>query len=126
MSTNFAIGGVYLNGVNLPEIAFDGATCIVSDVDSAEAGRNQKGSMMRDRVAVKVKWQLSFPPMSSTMMKNLLSAISAPSFSFTYPDPRTGLIKTGTFYVGDRTAPVYSESGGLPRWKNMSFSVIEM
>lgn len=126
MSSKFAINGVYLNGANLPDIGFDGATCIVSDVDSAESGRNQLGTMIRDRVAVKIKWQLSFPPMSPTMLKNLLSAISASSFSFTYPDPRTGEQSTGTFYVGDRTSPVYSEVGGLPFWKGASFNIIEM
>lgn len=124
--SNFAINGVELNGVSLPKIAFGGASCTVSDVDSAQSGRNQKGDMLRDRVAVKIKWQLSFPPLSLYMMKRLLDAISAPSFSFTYPDPRSGVKTTGTFYVGDRTTPVYSEVGGLPFWENISFSVIEM
>lgn len=124
--SNFAINGVALDGVSLPKIVFGGASCTVSDVDSAQSGRNQKGDMIRDRVAVKIKWQLSFPPLSPYMMKKLLTAISVPSFSFTYPDPRSGTTSTGTFYAGDRTMPVYSEVDGLPFWENISFSVIEM
>lgn len=124
--SSFAIDGVALDGISLPEIAFGGASCTVSDVDSAQSGRNQNGEMIRDRVAVKIKWQLSFPPLTPNLMKNLLNAVSAPSFSFTYPDPRSGTTSTGMFYVGDRTTPVYSEVEGLPFWENISFSVIEM
>lgn len=124
--SSFEINGVELNGTALPKIAFGGASCTVSDVDSAQSGRNQKGEMIRERVAVKIKWQLSFPPLNPYQMKCLLSAVASPSFEFTYPDPRSGTTSTGTFYVGDRTTPVYSEVDGLPFWENVSFSVIEM
>lgn len=124
--SSFAINGTALDGAYLPELAFGGATCTVSDVDSAQSGRNQNGEMVRDRVSVKIKWQLSFPPLFPTLMSRLLTAVSASSFNFTYPDPRTGTTSTGKFYVGDRTAPVYSEMNGLPFWENVSFNIIEM
>ncbi len=123
----FKIDSVALDGVNLPEIAHEGATFSVQDIDSAQSGRNQEGDMLRDRVATKVKWQLTFPPLSRAMMAALLAAISNETFEFTYPDPRkaTGTT-TSTCYVGDRTVPVYSLADGMPMWKNVSFSVIEM
>lgn len=130
MSTPFAINGTSLNGLILPEPAK--ATFSVQDIDSSETGRNQAGTMMRDRVDVKIKWQLTFPPLNRTMVANLLNAISAASFEFTYPDPfsATGTA-TKTCYVGDRTAPAYSTADdesedGIPVWENVSFSVIEM
>lgn len=123
----FAIDGVKLDGTTLPEIAHDGATFSIQDIDSSNSGRNAYGSMIRDRVAVKVKWQLSFPPMSQEKLSALLKAVSSESFQFTYPDPTSssGVI-TKNCYVGDRTAPLYSLIDGVMLWKNVSFGIIEL
>ena len=124
---SFAINGVRLDGVLLPQIAHKGATFSVQDIDSAETGRNQSGDMIRERVAVKIKWQLTFPPLSRAMMSALLNAMSEPEFDFTYPDPfKASGTTTKRFYVGDRTVPVYSTAKGLPLWENVSFSVVEL
>ena len=124
----FKIGSLPLNGVSLPMPAHNGAIFSVQDIDSAETGRNQDGTLMRERVATKVKWQLTFPPLSRAMLASLLNSdIKNPTFSFTYPNPysATGTI-TKTCYVGDRTAPMYSMASGMPMWENVSFNVIEI
>ncbi|MGN0546878.1 MAG: DUF6711 family protein [Acutalibacteraceae bacterium] len=123
----FAIDGVKLDGTTLPEIAHEGATFSIQDIDSSNSGRNAYGSMIRDRVAVKVKWQLSFPPMSQAKLSALLKAVSSESFQFTYPDPTSssGVI-TKNCYVGDRTAPLYSLIDGVMLWKNVSFGIVEL
>lgn len=123
----FAINGVYLDDIYLPKIKHNGATWSVQDIDSSETGRNSYGKMMRDRVAVKIKWQLTFPSMSGEMLSALLNALSEPSFLFTYPDPFNGGAETTkTCYVGDRAVPMYSIAENLPTWGEMSFSIIEM
>lgn len=130
MSKPFAINGISLDGLILPEPA--GATFSVQDIDSSETGRSQTGTMIRDRVAVKIKWQLTFPPLSRTMVANLLNALSSTDFQFTYPDPLSATgTATKTCYVGDRIAHAYSTAddendGGIPVWENVSFSIIEM
>lgn len=112
---------------HLPAPKHGGATYSLQDVDSAESGRNQNGTMVRDRVAQKIKWQLSFPPLTSAEISSLLSAINGVTLSFTYPDPRTGLQSDAkTCYVGDRTSPLYSLINGVPMWEGLSFSIIEM
>ena len=124
----FKIGTLPLDGINLPMPAFKGATFSVQDIDSSETGRNQLGEMMRERVATKIKWQLTFPPLSREMLSKLLNSdIKNVTFSFTYPDPfsATNMV-TKTCYVGDRTAPMYSMVSGVPMWENVSFSVVEM
>lgn len=124
--TPFAINNRPLDGVNLPEPAFNGATFSVQDIDSSETGRNQSGMLFRDRVATKIKWQLTFPPLSRAMMSALLNAISSPEFNFTYPDPfKASGTTTKRCYVGDRTVPVYSMESELPMWENVSFSIVE-
>jgi hypothetical protein len=123
----FAINGVNLNNINLPTPAIKGAVFSVQDIDSSETGRNLEGDMIRERVATKIKWQLTFPPLTRKMAARLLNAISEASFGFIYPDPmsETGTVKK-TCYVGDRTAPAYSTASGMPMWENIAFSVIEI
>ena len=127
MTDYFAINGVELDGVNLPMPAHGGATFSVQDIDSSETSRNQNGLMMRERVATKIKWQFTFPPLNRQMCSALLNAISDVTIQFEYPDP---FLPSGTTvktcYVGDRTMPVYSTASGMPMWENISFSVIEM
>lgn len=126
MSTPFKINGVSLDGVHLPEPAHKGAVFSIQDIDSSETGRNQQGTLMRDRVATKIKWQLTFPPLSQQMLSSLLGALSSAQFSFTYPDPlKSSGTSTVSCYVGDRTAPVYSTSEDLPMWENVSFSIVQ-
>lgn len=127
MADYFKINGVALDGNYLPEPAHGGAIFSVQDVDSAETGRNQNGEMIRERVAIKIKWQLTFPPLNRAKCSALLNALSGVTFEFSYPDPykATGLT-TKTCYVGDRTTPIYSTASGMPMWENMSFSIVEM
>lgn len=120
-------GTYVMNGIDLPEPAINGATFSVQDIDSAATGRNQSGTMIRERVATKIKWQLTFPPMTRKMASKLLSAISEASFGFSYPDPmdETETV-TKTCYAGDRSVPIYTFVNGLPMVKGVSFNVIEM
>ncbi len=127
MADYFKIAGIALDGNTLPEPAHGGAVFSVQDIDSAETGRNQSGEMMRDRVATKIKWQLTFPPLNRVLCANLLNALSGVTFNFTYPDPfLTSGTTTKTCYVGDRTTPIYSTASGMPMWENISFSIIEV
>ena len=127
MADYFKINGVPLDGRSLPEPAHGGATFSVQDIDSAETGRNQEGTMIRERVATKIKWQFTFPPLSREMGSAILNAVSGVTIEFTYPDPflPTGTT-TKTCYVGDRTAPAYSMADNMPIWENIAFSVIEI
>jgi hypothetical protein len=128
MAEYFMIGSLPLDGDRLPEPAHGGAIFSVQDIDSAETGRNQNGEMMRDRVATKIKWQLTFPPLSRAKLSALLNSdIKKVTFKFTYPDPfSSSEMITKECYVGDRTTPMYSMSSGLPMWENVSFSIIEI
>jgi hypothetical protein len=127
MADYFKINGVPLDGRSLPEPAHGGAIFSVQDIDSAETGRNSKGDMMRDRVATKIKWQFTFPPLNRAHLANLLNAISDVTFEFEYPDPYLASgTSTATCYVVDRTTPIYSMADGMPMWENVAFSVVEI
>ena len=128
MTTELAVKGVATGGsyVFLPnpqEMTVD-----VQDVDY-ESGRNQTGYMFRDRVrggssAVR-KIEVKFPPLTMAQVHTILSSISDAQFYVSYPDPYTGAYREGTFYVGDRKAPLYMKNGSAYMWVDLAFNLIE-
>lgn len=95
----------------------------ISDLDG-ETNRNANGDLVRDRIAVKRKLILEWPPLSQSQISTLLKAVSSVFFSVTFPDPELGVI-TKTMYVGDRTAPVYQCANGEVNWKGLKMNFIE-
>ncbi len=135
----FKINNKELDGTGtLPALKYQGATYSRQAVDGKSAGRNQKGKMIRDLVTSKDKWQLEFAPCTQAQLGALLKEIDGASFSFTYPDPLYGsgmsghasATRTATFYVGDRSAPVFlikhTGTRTVELWGNVTFNVIEI
>lgn len=100
----------------------------IQDLDAENGtGRNQAGTMFRDRVAVKRKVHCEWGVLTRNEMSTLLNAMSAPSFSLTYPDPQTGSLKTITAYVGDRSPAVCSVISDTDwQWVGLSVDFVEM
>lgn len=97
----------------------------ISDLDG-EAGRNARGNLIRDRVAVKRKLECEWGPLKNSEISTLLQAVKDEFFQVTYPDPMTGNNQTKTFYVGDRSAPaLYKESNGQMLWHGLTMNLIE-
>ena len=79
----------------------------ISDLDSEDgSGRNQAGTMFRDRVARKHPVHVEWGVLSKEDMAELLELMSPVSFELTYPDPEAGALKTITAYVGDRVPAI--------------------
>lgn len=114
---------IKINGVDIITPKTYEAT--VSDLDG-ETNRNANGDMVRDRIAVKRKLNLEWPPLSQGQIKTLLNAVSSVFFTVTFPDPQLGII-TKTMYVGDRTAPAYfyDEKAKEVKWQGLKMNFIE-
>ncbi len=95
----------------------------IQDLDG-ESNRNASGNMIRDRIAVKRKINLEWPPLSQGEISTLLNAVSSVFFTVTFPDPQQGMI-TKTMYVGDRTAPAYMYINGEVKWSGLKMNFIE-
>ena len=95
----------------------------ISDLDG-ESNRNASGQMIRDRIAIKRKINLEWPPLNQSEMSTLLSAVSSVFFTVEFPDPQLGMI-TKTMYVGDRTAPAYQYTNGEAKWSGLKMNFIE-
>lgn len=100
----------------------------IQDLDSEDGtGRNQAGTLFRDRIAVKRSVHCEWGVLTRSEMASLLSAMSAVSFSLTYPDPQLGELKTITAYVGNRVpaiCSVISDNDWL--WTGLSVDFVEM
>lgn len=95
------------------------------DMDSEESFRGLDGTMQRDRVATKVKLECQWNGLTGPEMSQLLQSMEDVFFPINYYDPLVGGYTTKTFYVGDRSAPVYTIAGGKIIYKSFSANFIE-
>lgn len=108
-------------------------TVDVYDLDGeGGSGRNQKGELFRDRVAVKRKINCEWGYLSAQDMAQILSAVEDEFFTVIYPDPKTGTGRSMSAYTGDRSAPMYicaqtvEDGQSLAGWwSGLSLSIIE-
>ncbi|ALV20766.1 DUF6711 family protein [Carnobacterium antarcticum] len=99
----------------------------VMDLDG-ESTRNAKGKMTRDIIRTGIrKIELEWGPLSDGEISSILQAVNVSFFSVSYPDAMTGGQRTGTFYVGDRSAPSYSWNDKYKsmKWEGLSMNFIE-
>ena len=99
------------------------------DVDASTTGRNAAGTMIRDRVARKHKFNCKWAALSHNDLKTILQATEDVSFTLTVPDIYTGTRKAFTVYVGDRSAPIYwypSTDTDTWMYASLSMNFIEM
>ena len=93
------------------------------DVSASDAGRTEDGLMHKKKIrtvdGITLEW--AYPP--TTELKAILAAFSAEYISITYLSPTAGDFVTKTFYVGDRSSPMYNST--LNRWENVSFKIVE-
>ena len=117
--------GFAANGTPLPDPSgFSGET---SDLD-VSAERDATGLLHRDRVATKIPVELTYTNITWDMCQTILQAVSAAQFQFTFPNPNTGALRTGTYYVGNRKwNAVWLPAGENPAgwYANLTFSVVE-
>lgn len=97
----------------------------ISDLDG-ESTINARGNLIRDRIGIKRKLNCEFPPMTQSEMSTLLVAVAEVFFSITYQDPILGST-TKTFYVSDRTSPMYRFGNGTTDllWEGLAMNFVE-
>lgn len=96
----------------------------INDIDG-ETERNAQGDLIRDRITVKQKLSLEWPPLTNAQISTLLKAVKDVYFNVTYPDPLEGTNSTKNMYVGTRTAAVYNYNNGNPQWEGLKMDFIE-
>lgn len=95
----------------------------LDDVSASDAGRTEDVVMHKKRLGQVVALELSWNNITTAEASAILNAFNPEYISVKYLDPKVGDFTTSTFYVGNRTAPMYNATMGL--WSNVSFKIIK-
>ena len=115
-----------LNGVDIvPYIAHGGVQWQRSDVDGTDAGRDLTGTLRRNRVATKVRLDITCRPLKYSEAQTVLTAIMPEWVSVRYTDPDAGLV-TKTMYANNNPATyLLKRPDGTEWWHGITFPLIE-
>lgn len=117
---------VSINGTDITNyIAENGIKWTRNDLDGPNAGRTLSGLMIRDRVAIKIKLQITCKDLNGTQLATVLNLIEPVFVQVTYEDPLYGNV-TKTMYSNNNAATLGSvDTSGVRRWNSISFPLIE-
>ena len=116
-----------INGLDIiPYIAYGGVAWQRSDIDGPNAGRGQDGLLIRDRIATKIRFDITCRPLTSSELAVVLSSIQPEWIQLQYTDPITNSIKTGTFYSNNIPAQfLMKHRNGMEYWGGVTFPLIQ-
>lgn len=110
-----------INGAAIP--APSEYTLGIQDISKAE--RNANGEMIIERIATKRKLDLKWNYLSAADLSTILNAVADVFFTVQYFDSKDNANKSGTFYCGDRKCGMIDFKNSVPRWKDVTFNLIE-
>ena len=97
----------------------------VGVMDISKAERNANGLMMIERIATKKKLEMKYSFVTDSELKTILQALSPAFFNVEYIDPVENGLRTGSFYCCDRNVGYVDYRNGIPRYKDLTFNLIE-
>lgn len=116
-----------IDGVDIvPYIAFQGFDWQRSDVDGEGAGRMLDGTLVRNRMATKIRLDITCRPLTGTEASLVLTAIMPEWVTVKYYDPQKGSIVTKTMYSNNNPASyLIMQRDGTELWGGITFPLIE-
>lgn len=102
-----------------------GLSWSLQDISGSDSGRSMTGYMYKNRIAQKRKLALSWQGVTQAEAARILAAFNPEYVQVTYPDAMAGKNETRTFYIGDRSAPVYMYTDSKKLYANIAFDLIE-
>lgn len=119
--------GITIDGTNITDmIAHQGVQWKRNDVDGPNAGRTMSGLMIRDRVATKIRLDITCRPLTNDQLYTLLNLIYPEFVSVTYDDPMEGVV-TKTMYANNNVAKFLFPRPGdtVEYWTGVTFPLVE-
>lgn len=96
----------------------------IEDISASDAGRTADTVMHKKTLRTVYAVSLSWRNLRTAEAQAVLTRFNeAEYFPVTFLDPYTGGMTTKTFYIGNRTVPMYSAE--LDVWSNVSFKIVE-
>lgn len=119
----FRIGGVDIT----PYIAFNGLKWSRNDVDGPNAGRNAQGDMIRDRVAIKYRWDITCRPLTAQEQVIILQLIQPVEVVLDFTDPLDLNVKSGMYYSNNFPSTYYiRRENGTEIWTGLAFPLVQI
>ena len=117
---------VWINGTNITNyIAYQGVKWSRNDVDGPNAGRNMVGSMVRDRVSIKIRLDIKCRPLTGAEHQLVLNLLMPEFVTVMYDDPMYGRV-TKIMYANNNSSEFcIKKSDKLEYWHNVTFPLIE-
>ena len=122
----FISTGIKIDIVDItPYIAYRGVKWSRNDIDGPNAGRNIYGQMIRDRVATKIRLDITCRPLKASEMHTLMNLLIPEFVDVTYEDPLYGTV-TKTMYANNHGGNFYQRfANGTEWWENVTFPLVE-
>lgn len=116
-----------INGVDItPFIAYGGLKWQRADVDGANAGRTLDGTMIRDRRATKIRWDVTCRPLTGAELATVLSLIEPEFVMLNYSNPVTNSVTSGQFYANNFPVQLaHITKDGVEYWSGLTFPLIQ-
>ena len=118
---------VEINRIDItPYIAFGGFVWKREDLDGPNAGRGLDGTLIRDRVATKVRIDITCRPLIAEEASKILTLIEPEWITVRYTDPSEGSTVTKTMYSNNHPATfLIRKKDGTEYWDGITFPLIE-
>lgn len=123
----FISTGISIDGTDITHlIAYQGVQWKRNDIDGPSAGRTLSGLMIRDRVATKIRLDITCRQLTLPEARMLLNLLMPEFVSVTYDDPMDGLV-TRTMYANNNGAQfLFARDNDTKEWwDNVTFPLVE-
>lgn len=118
---------ILINGTDITDyIKFGGVKWGRNDVDGPNAGRNLEGTMIRDRVATKIRLDISCRPLTDTEHTRLMNLLMPDNITVNYDDPVYGSASKVMYANNHSSEYLMRDEKGREYWHNVSFPLIEV
>ena len=119
--------GIKIDGTDITDyIAHQGVKWSRNDIDGVNAGRSISGLMIRDRVATKIRLDITCRPLKNDELRTLLNLLLPEFVTVTYDDPMYGVVSK-TMYANNNPAEFLFPRPGdtVEYWDNVTFPLVE-
>lgn len=116
-----------INGVDMtPYVAYGGFKWQRNDIDGQDAGRDLTGRLRRNRVATKIRLDITCRLLTSEEAKIVLSEIMSEFVTVRYYDPAEGAVVERVMYANNNPATFQiRKPDGTVWWSGITFPLIE-
>ncbi|MCR5136103.1 MAG: hypothetical protein K6C12_03260 [Oscillospiraceae bacterium] len=117
---------ILIDGVDITNyIAAEGVEWSRNDIDGSNAGRNLAGTEIRDRIATKIRLNVTCRPLSYEEQRNLMQLLYPEFVSVSYTDPLFGRVSK-VMYCNKNESSIFRRTGrSSEKWKPKAFALVE-